>query len=294
LAGIGQQAFAQAQLDNLKIITGFAAGGTSDTTAAAWRRRSPRPMRTAVVENRTGAGGQIAIQTIKGRPADGATILQTPTSMFTIYPHIYKRCRTTRWPTSRRSAWPACSTSASRSARGAGQRAQRARVRRLGQGQPGQATFGSPAAGSTPHFIPALLGIKRRRSSSSTRLPRHAAGHAGPAGRPDPGGQRPHRRPHAAPGQRQGAHPGHLGRQAQPLRPRRAHLHRAGLRRPAAQRVVRLLPAAQGLARTGRARQRGHAHALADKDVVDGLATFGLEAMSSRPRSVCRTWSSSP
>jgi len=32
LSAIGQQVFAQALIENLKIVTGFAAGGTSDTT----------------------------------------------------------------------------------------------------------------------------------------------------------------------------------------------------------------------------------------------------------------------
>ncbi|MCH8857446.1 MAG: twin-arginine translocation pathway signal protein, partial [Proteobacteria bacterium] len=92
LASIGQQAWAQAQIDTLKIVTGFAAGGTSDNTC----RRVGTGLtgsyaKTVVVENRTGAGGQIAIQFIKGQPADGTTLLQSPTSMFTIYPHIYKK-----------------------------------------------------------------------------------------------------------------------------------------------------------------------------------------------------------
>ena len=39
---------------------------------------SPGYAKQAVVENRTGAGGQIAIQYVKGQPADGATLLQTP------------------------------------------------------------------------------------------------------------------------------------------------------------------------------------------------------------------------
>jgi tripartite-type tricarboxylate transporter receptor subunit TctC len=47
--------------------------------------------KTAVVENKTGAGGQIAVQTVKAAAPDGANILQTPTSILTIYPHIYKK-----------------------------------------------------------------------------------------------------------------------------------------------------------------------------------------------------------
>ena len=74
------------------MVTGFPPGGTSDTCA---RRVADglrgRYARTTVVENRTGAGGQIAVQAMKGAPTDGSVILQTPASMLMIYPHIYKK-----------------------------------------------------------------------------------------------------------------------------------------------------------------------------------------------------------
>ena len=93
LASLGQQAFAQAQpLETARLITGFAAGGTSDTLCRRVASRlQPDYGKAVVVENRTGAGGQIAVTYVKGQPADGATILQTPTSILTIYPHIYKK-----------------------------------------------------------------------------------------------------------------------------------------------------------------------------------------------------------
>lgn len=50
---------------------------------------SPDYAQAVVVENRTGAGGQIALQALKGAAPDGMPIAQTPTSMLTIYPHIY-------------------------------------------------------------------------------------------------------------------------------------------------------------------------------------------------------------
>ncbi|WP_255357684.1 tripartite tricarboxylate transporter substrate-binding protein, partial [Acidovorax sp. Root217] len=84
---------AQAQaLDTVKILAGFAAGGTVDTLA---RRVATQITggyaKSAVVENKTGAGGQIAITTLKAAPADGATLLATPMSMLGIYPHTYKK-----------------------------------------------------------------------------------------------------------------------------------------------------------------------------------------------------------
>ena len=92
LAGIGQSAWAQAQVESLKIVTGFPPGGTSDTICRRMAEKLvPGYAKAAFVENKTGAGGQIAVQTVKAAPPDGTTILQTPMSMLGIYPHIYKK-----------------------------------------------------------------------------------------------------------------------------------------------------------------------------------------------------------
>ena len=93
LSALGVATSAEAQaIDTLKIVTGFAAGGTSDTTC----RRLGEKLRgtyakNTVVENRTGAGGQIVIQSMKTAAPDGTTLMQTPMSMLGIYPHIYKK-----------------------------------------------------------------------------------------------------------------------------------------------------------------------------------------------------------
>ncbi|MDM0107281.1 Bug family tripartite tricarboxylate transporter substrate binding protein [Variovorax sp. J22R24] len=160
LASIGQQAFAQATIETARIITGFAAGGTSDTTCRRLATKlAPDYAKTVVVENRTGAGGQIAVTYVKSQPADGATILQTPTSILTIYPHIYKKLPydpvTDLSPVSLACIFdfgfavgPAVPTS----------------VKTVPEflewvkANPAGGNFGSPAAGSTPHFIGALLG----------------------------------------------------------------------------------------------------------------------------------------
>ncbi|MDM0077665.1 Bug family tripartite tricarboxylate transporter substrate binding protein [Variovorax sp. J2P1-59] len=160
LASIGQQAFAQATIETARIITGFAAGGTSDTTCRRLATKlAPDYAKTVVVENRTGAGGQIAVTYVKSQPADGATILQTPTSILTIYPHIYKKLPydpvADLSPVSLACIFdfgfavgPAVPTS----------------VKTVPEflewvkANPAGGNFGSPAAGSTPHFIGALLG----------------------------------------------------------------------------------------------------------------------------------------
>lgn len=79
-------------IDTVKILAGFAAGGTVDTLARRVATQlAPVYAKSAVVENKTGAGGQIAIATLKAAPADGATLLVTPMSMLGIYPHTYKK-----------------------------------------------------------------------------------------------------------------------------------------------------------------------------------------------------------
>ncbi|PHM20053.1 MAG: twin-arginine translocation pathway signal protein [Curvibacter sp. PD_MW3] len=160
LASVGQQAMAQAQIENLKIITGFAAGGTSDTTCRRVATKLGGTFaKTATVENKTGAGGQIAIQYVKGQPADGSTMLQSPTSMFTIYPHIYKKLPYD--PVN--DVTPVSLACVFDFGFAVGPMVP-ANVKNINdfiawiKANPSQASFGSPAAGSTPHFVGALLG----------------------------------------------------------------------------------------------------------------------------------------
>ncbi len=79
MAGIGRNAWAQAQIETARIITGFAAGGTSDTICRRVAQKLQGDFaKTAVVENKTGAGGQIAVQTVKAAAPDGATSCRRP------------------------------------------------------------------------------------------------------------------------------------------------------------------------------------------------------------------------
>lgn len=160
LAAIGRQAFAQSQLDTVRLITGFAAGGTSDTTCRRVATKlAPEYARTAVVENKTGAGGQIAVQYVKAAAPDGMTVLQTPTSILTIYPHIYKKLpydpAVDLTPVTLACVFDfgfAVGPAVPLSVKTVPEFLAWAKA------DPLRANFGSPAAGSTPHFIGALLG----------------------------------------------------------------------------------------------------------------------------------------
>ena len=159
LAGIGRQAWAQA-IDSAKIIAGFAPGGTADIVSRRVADKlHPGYAKNAVVENKTGAGGQIAVQFVKNAAPDGATVLLTPMSMLGIYPHTYKKLPYD--PVADLTPVSAAATFDYGFAVGP---MVPASVKSVPEflawctANPGQANFGSPAAGSTPHFIGVLLG----------------------------------------------------------------------------------------------------------------------------------------
>ena len=142
------------------MITGFPPGGTSDTISRRVAARlQPGYGKSVVVENRTGAGGQIAIPAVKAMPADGSVILQTPMSMLGVYPHIYKKLQYD--PVA--DLTPASLGAVFDFGFAVGP-AVPAGVRNIAEflawckANPTLANFGSPAAGSVPHFIGVLIG----------------------------------------------------------------------------------------------------------------------------------------
>ena len=159
LSSIGRQAWAQA-LDSAKIVAGFAPGGTADIVSRRVADKlHPGYAKNAVVENKTGAGGQIAVQFVKTAAPDGATVLLTPMSMLGIYPHTYKKLPYD--PVADLTPVSAAATFDYGFAVGPMVPASVKTVPEFlawCKVNPTLANFGSPAAGSSPHFIGALLG----------------------------------------------------------------------------------------------------------------------------------------
>ncbi len=149
-----------APLDTVRIVTGFPPGGTSDTICRrVAARMQPGYGRSVVVENRAGAGGQIAITSLKTVPPDGTTLLQTPMSMLGIYPYIYKKL-----PYDPIVDLTPVSLGCNFDFGFAVGPSVPASIKSMGEflawckANPSQANFGSPAAGSVPHFIGVLVG----------------------------------------------------------------------------------------------------------------------------------------
>lgn len=92
LMPLASHVHAQQQLEATKIIIGFAPGGTIDLAGRRVADKlQPGYARVAIVENRTGAGGQIAVQAVKNAAPDGATVLLTPASPLGLHPHTFKK-----------------------------------------------------------------------------------------------------------------------------------------------------------------------------------------------------------
>jgi tripartite-type tricarboxylate transporter receptor subunit TctC len=145
----------------VRIVTGFPPGGTSDTLCrrVADNLRGTTYTRSALVDNKAGAGGQIAVQSMKGGPTDGSVILQTPASMLMIYPHIYKSLAYD--PFSDITPVTLACTFEFGLCVGPAVPAEIKDVPAFlawAKANPDKANYGSPAAGSVPHFIGVLLG----------------------------------------------------------------------------------------------------------------------------------------
>ncbi len=159
--GLAGRAGAQgAPLDTVKIVTGFPPGGTSDTLCrrVAEGIKGSAYTKVAIVENKPGAGGQIAVTSMKGAPTDGSVLLQTPASMLMIYPHIYKNLPYAYTDVTAVSlactfdfgfcVGPAVPDSV-KDIKG---------FLAWAKANPDKANFGSPGAGSVPHFIGVMMG----------------------------------------------------------------------------------------------------------------------------------------
>jgi tripartite-type tricarboxylate transporter receptor subunit TctC len=80
-----------AQDKPIRILVGFAPGGTADIVARLLADRLKDSLNTSViVENRAGAAGRIALEALKNSPADGTTLLLSPIGSAVVSPHAYK------------------------------------------------------------------------------------------------------------------------------------------------------------------------------------------------------------
>lgn len=162
ILGAGGGASAQdGALEAVRILTGYPAGGTSD---ALCRRiaegiSGTAYAKTAQVDNRSGDGGQRAVQAMLGAPTDGSVLLETPAAVLILYPHVRKKLGYAE-PATVTAVTLACMLEFAIAAGPA----VPADVKTLTdffawcKAHPDQATFGSPGEGSVSQLIGTLVG----------------------------------------------------------------------------------------------------------------------------------------
>jgi Tripartite tricarboxylate transporter family receptor len=75
----------------LKVVVGFASGGSVDALGRQVAETLQSTLgRPAIVENRAGAAGRLAIKQVKASPADGNTLLLVHHGPVTLFPHVFK------------------------------------------------------------------------------------------------------------------------------------------------------------------------------------------------------------
>ncbi len=147
-------------VDNLRIVYGFPAGSAGDSVGrrVAEKIKGEYARVSAVVENKPGAGGRIAVDTVKPAAPDGQTLLLTPHSMLSVYPHIYAKLSYNALE----DVIPVSLGATFSHGLAVGPKVP-AEVKNVKEfvawckANPKDASFGSPGAGSTPHFMGAMI-----------------------------------------------------------------------------------------------------------------------------------------
>jgi tripartite-type tricarboxylate transporter receptor subunit TctC len=155
LTSIG--AHAQVAVQPIRIIMPYPAGSVGDATARmiaeSMRSSVQRPV---IVENKPGAAGRLGVQAVKEGPADGSVLLFTPIAPMAVFPHVYDKLAYD--PVADFAPISQVATFDLGIAVGANvpSKSLDELVAWL-KTNPGQATYGSPAAGSLPHFFAVLF-----------------------------------------------------------------------------------------------------------------------------------------
>ncbi len=150
---------ASAQTDRtLRIIVGFPAGVSIDVvTRIISEKMKDELKRPVIIDNRPGAGGRLAADLLKAAAPDGNTVMVTPIVVPVLAPMVFSKLsynpETDFTPVGRVCDFSfALAVPANSPARNVKEYAAWLKA------NPQQANFGSPAAGSLPHFFGIMFG----------------------------------------------------------------------------------------------------------------------------------------
>lgn len=146
----------------VKLIVGYPAGGSADVIARLVADRIKDELKQpVVVENKVGAGGRVAAETTKSLPADGTTLMIANIAVMTLAPLSFSSLN---YDPAKDYAPVAHAANfqlgfATGPATGTGAPvASMSGYTAWAKANKDKAAFGSPAAGSLPHFFGVLIG----------------------------------------------------------------------------------------------------------------------------------------
>lgn len=149
---------AQADRATLRLVVGLAPGGSHDITARALAEKLRDLLNmTVVVENKPGAGQRLALNEVKRAAPDGRTLLVASNSPFVIFPHTFNKLDYD--PVKDFS--PIARLMVTESALATGPKVPVANMKEFvawARANTKLATFGTPGAGTLPHFVGIMLG----------------------------------------------------------------------------------------------------------------------------------------
>lgn len=156
LAGFG--GMAQAQGDKtIRLLVGFPPGGSIDIVARLLADKMKDELKAnVIVENRAGAGGRIAAELLKSAPADGSTFMITPVVVPVLAPLVFSKLNYNA-ATDFAPVGHVCNFGFAVTVPTALPVKNIAELVTWLKANPQKANFGSPAAGSLPHFFGEML-----------------------------------------------------------------------------------------------------------------------------------------
>ena len=159
IATLGGHLSATAQSDKtLRVLVGFPAGVSIDVVSRILTEKMKDELkRPVIVDNRPGAGGRLAAELLKGAAPDGNTVMITPIVVPVLAPMVFSKLSynpdTDFVPVGK-----VCDFSFALAVPATAPVKTLKEYAAWIKANPQQANFGSPAAGSLPHFFGVMIG----------------------------------------------------------------------------------------------------------------------------------------
>ena len=153
LASLGAQAQDKTPL---KILVGFPPGGSADVIARLVADALRDDFGPIVVDNKPGAGGRIALNMVKATKPDGQTVIVLPSGPMVLFPHVYKKLDYDAV----KDFTPVSQIARFQFGVVAGPASGVKNVAEMiakAKAKPGESSYGTPGAGTLPHFMGVLM-----------------------------------------------------------------------------------------------------------------------------------------